>query len=273
MKDFYINHLEYKTINDMAEFHTHKTFELYYQVLGSRNYDINHASLPVKKGDFIFIYPHTPHLTTSSDEIFYERILINMDPHFFGEWEKRFGGFQLLNLPMSFLKLSFYGADRKHITRLLYTLLEEYRKEDSNQILRIQALLIELFITLERQLNIPEPASSGQANSSWLVSNVCEYIQEHYDKPLTLQSLADHFYISPYTLSRKFNTYTALSVPQYINLIRIDNIKEIFQTDTETSLTDIIMHQGFNSLSHFNKVFKKMENISPTEYRNHIHLN
>lgn len=111
MRDFYMNHLEYKTKNDMEEFHVHKTYELYYQVLGSRNYNINHTMIPVKRGDFILIHPSTPHLTTSNDEIFYERILINMDLHFWREWKQRFSDFQLLNLPQPFMKCSFASQE------------------------------------------------------------------------------------------------------------------------------------------------------------------
>ena len=99
---------------------------------------------------------------------------------------------------------------------------------------------------------------------------MCEYIQNHYVENITLASLAKVFYVNEYTLSRNFNRITRLSIPQYTNLVRLSNAKEMLSSPEKCSLLQIALQSGFNSASHFDKIFRSVEHMSPREYRNLI---
>jgi len=86
---------------------------------------------------------------------------------------------------------------------------------------------------------------------------------------LTLGELAEMILISSHNLSEVINTKTGMNFFDFINQYRIEEVKrEIINPENDNlTLLAIAMNAGFNSKSSFNTLFKKYENITPTEYR------
>jgi len=86
---------------------------------------------------------------------------------------------------------------------------------------------------------------------------------------LTLGELAEMISISSHNLSEVINTKTGMNFFDFINQYRIEEVKnEIIKPENDNlTLLAIAMDAGFNSKSSFNTLFKKYENITPTEYR------
>lgn len=93
-----------------------------------------------------------------------------------------------------------------------------------------------------------------------------DYIEEHYNKPLTLQSLADHFHFNPSYLSTYFSKHHHQSFSEYLNHLRIEKAKELLG-NTNLSISVISEKVGYSEPSYFTKVFKKALNQSPRNYR------
>ncbi|MEG0502950.1 MAG: helix-turn-helix transcriptional regulator [Cellulosilyticaceae bacterium] len=74
------------------------------------------------------------------------------------------------------------------------------------------------------------------------------------------------FYISPYYLSRTFKEGTGFNMINYLNYIRVKNAKVLLD-GTSRAITDISQEVGFESTTHFDRVFKEIEGISPLKYR------
>ncbi|NHN29471.1 helix-turn-helix domain-containing protein [Paenibacillus agricola] len=105
----------------------------------------------------------------------------------------------------------------------------------------------------------------GQKSGN-LVSLIEKYIQEHYTQDLGLEQIADEMGVSVKYVSRIFKDKTDVYLTDYINQVRIDKAKELL-TQTDMRVNDIAASIGIHSRTTFLRVFKKVEGVSPNEYR------
>lgn len=94
-----------------------------------------------------------------------------------------------------------------------------------------------------------------------------EYIQNHYtDYTLSLDSAAQQIGIHPNYLSRLFKEVLGINFVEYLNKQRIERAKTLLET-TRMTVKDIGFEVGFNSVQNYLRVFKKYEQLTPTQYR------
>ena len=98
------------------------------------------------------------------------------------------------------------------------------------------------------------------------VDKIIKYICKHYAEDLTLTSIAEEFYISPFYLSKIFKRSTNLSIVEYINSLRIRHAKELLE-NSSTKIAEIAEIVGFSSSSHFSRTFKLLTGLSPQQYK------
>lgn len=110
-----------------------------------------------------------------------------------------------------------------------------------------------------------EKSGSDSALSEKL-KNVLRYLDEHYTEEISLDYLAEQFYISKYYLSREFKKEYGTTIIQYILTKKITNAKELLRY-SNASIEEIAVLCGIDDASYFNKVFKKMEGCTASEYR------
>ena len=91
------------------------------------------------------------------------------------------------------------------------------------------------------------------------------YIHRHYASELSLEYLADKFFISPYYLSHQFRRVTGFSLINYINHPGAQRPAVVAATDMK--IADITTSCGFTSFSQFNRVFNKFCHTSPSQFR------
>lgn len=121
--------------------------------------------------------------------------------------------------------------------------------------------LITQLVTLEKiDLN------KNLSGSLEKINKIKQYIDTNFQHNLTLDKIAKNFYISKYYMSREFKKHYGLTINNYIVNKRITLAKELLRF-TNKSINEIAYSCGINESSYFNKVFKKNENMSPTEYR------
>jgi AraC family transcriptional regulator, regulatory protein of adaptative response / methylphosphotriester-DNA alkyltransferase methyltransferase len=100
-----------------------------------------------------------------------------------------------------------------------------------------------------------------------LVRKVISFLVSHYKQKLELQDIANHVDVSPYYLERLFKQETSETPRTYLEKIRIDKAAHLLKS-TELSNLEICYDVGFQSSSNFYKVFRRLQNCSPSEYRN-----
>ncbi len=93
-----------------------------------------------------------------------------------------------------------------------------------------------------------------------------KYIEENYQRDLSLSLLAKEFMMSGKYLSSVFKKTTGMNLNRYINIVRI-NRAEVMLCETDISVQDISYLCGYSDCSYFTKVFRDIKGETPTEYR------
>ena len=102
------------------------------------------------------------------------------------------------------------------------------------------------------------------------VLDIVEWIRTHYDQPLTVSSIAEHFGYHPTYLSAIFKKYTGAPILTYLNRTRISVAKNLL-LNRQLSILQIACMCGFTDEKYFMKLFKRQEGITPTQYRKAFH--
>jgi AraC-like DNA-binding protein len=96
-----------------------------------------------------------------------------------------------------------------------------------------------------------------------------QFIEENAGEPLSLGKVASVIGINPTHLSEKFKQVTGSKFVEYIARKRFERARMLLQ-NVDLRISEIAFAVGFQSLSQFNRVFKKFSGTSPTECRAHI---
>lgn len=128
-------------------------------------------------------------------------------------------------------------------------------------VLLVEALLHACLALLEN----PPPAIGGKADRTF--HNICLYLQENFQFPLTRDSVADHFRLSPNHVSRLFCTEGLMKFNEYLTWVRIDRAKFLLRHHQELTLDEVASSCGFNDTGYFCRVFKRKAKMTPTVYR------
>ena len=103
----------------------------------------------------------------------------------------------------------------------------------------------------------PEPVEIWKAR---------KFIREHLDEELSLTRVAKSANISANYLSEKFKKVTGVNFADYVGRARFEKACRLLE-DVDLRISEIAFAVGFQSLSQFNRVFKKLSGKSPTEFR------
>lgn len=102
-----------------------------------------------------------------------------------------------------------------------------------------------------------------------LVNQSINYIMQHLDEELSLDTIAAHFYISKYYFSRIFKEETGETLYAFIKRCKVDQSAIDMKLNPTKSITDIGLDYGYSS-SNYSSVFRKHHDISPTMFKQSI---
>jgi AraC-like DNA-binding protein len=123
-----------------------------------------------------------------------------------------------------------------------------------------------LFLLLSKELETPSRIFLPQSDHPKL-QPIIEYIEQSYDREISLQELEQNFFMSHRTISRLFQQEIQMTPFQYIQLRRIFQSTILLAT-TRLSILQISLKVGYQSLSSFYQAFQKIIGQSPKAYRN-----
>ncbi|MDQ0091137.1 AraC-like DNA-binding protein [Paenibacillus anaericanus] len=251
---------------NMDSDHFHETYEIYYLLAGERYYYINNRIYALQVGDLLFINKNQLHRTTSKGTSNHERILINFDDLFIQSVvEMGVNRLPLFQGESFLLRPSVHEQGR--IVDLLYMMLREQQEDSLWSTPYLQALLLQLLIILGRiREEKPEPVLPEDNETQRRVYGIIEYLNTYFAEKLTLEGIAEYFFISATYLCRIFKKTTGFTVIEYINYVRIREAQALLR-DTNWKVTKIAEQTGFDSIAHFGRVFKQITKRSPLQYR------
>ncbi len=99
-----------------------------------------------------------------------------------------------------------------------------------------------------------------------VITRAKEFILEHQGEELSLGQVAKAVNTSTYYFCKLFKRVTGINFTDYLSRVRIEKAKNLL-LNPSLRISEIAFEVGFQSLTHFNRVFKKIVGQSPTEYR------
>lgn len=99
-----------------------------------------------------------------------------------------------------------------------------------------------------------------------IIEDIHQYIDEHYDCDLSLDSVAARFFINKYQISRSFKKKYGMKYQDYIIQVRMERAATLAE-NTSRKLYEIAQAVGYNDPGYFSIAFKKYHGISPNQYR------
>ena len=99
------------------------------------------------------------------------------------------------------------------------------------------------------------------------VSRAKNYVIDHYNSELSIKEIAEFVHLNPEYLTRLFKKETGVTLKDYIIECRIATAKDLL-ANSSLSISIIASEVGYHNFSYFASLFKKLEQVTPREYRN-----
>jgi YesN/AraC family two-component response regulator len=99
-----------------------------------------------------------------------------------------------------------------------------------------------------------------------IVTRAREYIEANHAEELSLRQVAQAVHVSAFYLCKLFKKATGINFTEFVSRIRLEKAKQLL-LNQNLRVSEIAYEVGFQSLTHFNRTFKKVMGQSPTEYR------
>ncbi|WP_028283077.1 AraC family transcriptional regulator [Olleya marilimosa] len=161
------------------------------------------------------------------------------------------------------------NTDVNHlIERLTYTFTNNNKSKDVLLDLMIQELIIRLLQTKAKSLIINDP---NQIFNDTRIGTVIKYIKENLtNKDISVDLLAKKAYMSTSHFHKQFKNTLGISPIDYINSEKIKFSKKLIKESKDFRMSEIAFKSGFNNTSYFNRQFKKMELMTPQQFKTSI---
>ena len=131
-----------------------------------------------------------------------------------------------------------------------------------------QKALIELITQFAERL-------SDQANTIMIIAKSTEpllikkartYIESNITEPIRLENLAKHLNVSPFYFCRQFQKHVKVRFTDYITRLRVERAKQLL-LNQNNRISEVAFEAGFQSIPHFNRSFKRVAGVTPTQWR------
>lgn len=160
------------------------------------------------------------------------------------------------------------GAQDALISGILIGLADELRDPHEPSPLFVKGLVESLTIHLLRHYADRDAATGRKPAQlpAWKLRKALEYMDAHLAEPFDLNQLADLCGMSRFHFSRAFHNTMGQSPSRWFILRRVEHAKHMLR-DTEKQIIEVAMGVGYDSPSHFAKVFRSETGLSPRQYK------
>lgn len=266
-----MEHVVRRWEHNMDVRHFHDEYEIFYILKGQREFFFNNRSFLAGPGDLILIDSDMIHMTRCPEHADpgYERIILYITTHRMAQMDARFPG-------LNFTAFLRENPGIYHLTESqqegFLTLYRLFREEETRRpfgyVQAIEAHTLLFLLRLVRELTPGESILPlhGEDGKYACVYQLADYLTQHFAEQHSLDELAAHFYLSKFYMCRLFRKVVGYSVSEYQTILRIQKARE-YLAKTKWNVSVIAERVGYNSLTHFEREFKRYMKISPLKYR------
>ena len=229
---------------------------LYFVVLsGEGELSYEGQTYQLHSGDCVFIDCRKAYSHSTSDNL----------------WSLQWCHFYAPSLPAVYEKYKerggrpvFHPEDISTFVNLLKDLYNLASTSDYIRDMRINEKLATLLTLLMEQSWHPESVTVSRKRMELV--EIKNYLDEHYTQKVTLDDLAERFFINKFYLSKIFKETYGTTVNNYLISKRITRAKQLLRF-TDMTMDEIGVAIGMKDANYFSRMFKKVEGISPRKYR------
>ena len=265
---FYYFDYDVRTSDINMQFqHFHPFYELCVVLCPNTKHFVEGQPYDLQMFDIMGLRPNVLHRTQYPAGGPCKRLIIQFNlPHYGSGLSNEYE--QLLSLFHQEVPIFRFDTELQHrIYRKLNDIYKLAQKTDSMRNMIIHQKFIE-FLTLLylNQDNNLYRSESDMTPAEQKIYAITSYIHGHYAEELSLNMLAQQFYISNYYLSHQFKDVTGFTLSDYIQMTRVRNVQAMLM-GTQIPITEVALRCGFNSFSQFNRIFRKHIGMAPSVYR------
>ncbi|MDV4149809.1 AraC family transcriptional regulator [Clostridium sp. AL.422] len=263
-KYFSIAHL-YKEEKSMT-MHIHDSYEIYYSITGGKQFLIDNKVYDINPGDLFVINQFETHYISKLDKIAHERIVLSIDPEFLLSTSSKITD---LNYCFSNRYKDFshkVSLNKEQQGRFIYFINKILASDGFGNDIIEYATFLEL-MTFINKIYISNECPILEEHSykyNQQVDEIIEYINANITEPITIELLANNFYLSSSYICRIFKAATGTTINKYISARRIAIAKSMLASGE--NVNEVCEKCGFNDYSNFLKTFKKAVGFSPKKY-------
>jgi len=131
-------------------------------------------------------------------------------------------------------------------------------------VIKLLVIFAEQVAALSNQLIVERENAEPPA-----IARAKAFINENYTEDLSLEQVAKSANMSSFYFCKMFKKFTGVNFTEYVSRIRIEKARNLL-LNPNLRISEIAYEVGFQSLTHFNRVFKRVLGQSPTDFRAHL---
>ena len=136
--------------------------------------------------------------------------------------------------------------------------------KEHQSIVKLLAIFAEHLSLLSNQIVVRQDNAEPP-----MIQRAKEYINQHHGEELSLGQVAKAVNSSTFYFCKMFKKFTGVNFTEYLSRVRIEAARNLL-LNPNLRISEIAYEVGFQSLTHFNRVFKRIVGESPTEFRGHL---
>ena len=254
--------------------HYHDELELIYVHKSTGTKFIGDSIEKFKEGDLVLIGAQLPHLWLNDSsyfedpELYAEAWVVHFHRNCFGDQFFEIPELSKINsvIENSRIGIKIEGHNRSKITEQFQKLLVSHDHEKVLLLLNMLKLIAE--DDKVRTLSSHTFIDSHSSASGSRLDTVYEHVFNNFKRNIQLDEISDLVNMNTSSFSRYFKQVTNKTFTEFLNEIRVGYACKLILEQDKMNIAQIGFESGYNNLSHFNKQFKTVTGMTPTDYYN-----
>lgn len=240
------------------------SFEIISPIDSTLYIESNHIPYAIESGEILIVPPHTLHRGLKVCEgrlkfhwlhFFTPRLQLKTEAELIQEISE-YDADGMVILPIYTNKI-----DSKRFHVMFNQLLDLYQEKKAKNYLDAYLTCLLYELTSEIRSYLVQKAFNGNR-----LQPIQDWIRIHAFEDISLKDIAENFKYNKNYLSRIYKENTGIGISEQIIKFRLKHAKELL-TETDLSIIEIASEVGYEDSKYFMRLFKKYENITPTQYR------